>query len=130
MLSTKIRTTIITLVAAFSFGGAAIVPAVSQASPKQATKQTHEQLCESYEAEFNIFEEGAEDPASSPRLKASSHKAAAKVARTAIKAGCDTSAWRELPPETSLMILIPPGTVIQSAPEGTPIRVTATLAVK
>jgi hypothetical protein len=129
MLS-KTRTTVVTLVAAFSFAGAAMVPAVSQASPKHATKQTHEQLCESYEAEFNIFEEGADDPASSPSLKAGSHKAAAKVARTAIKAGCDTSAWRELPPETSPTILVPPGTVIQGTPGGTPIRVTARLAAK
>jgi len=128
---TKTRTTIITLVAAFSFAGAAMVPAVSHASPKQAPKQTHAELCQSYEAEFEIFEEGAEDPASSASLKASSHKQAAKVARTAIKAGCDTSAWRELPPETSRPILVPPGTVMQGAPEAvTPVRVMATLSVK
>ena len=67
---TKTRTAIITLVAACSFAGAAIVPAVSQASSKQAPKQTHEQLCESYEAEFNAHEETAEDPANSAGTKA------------------------------------------------------------
>ncbi len=127
---TKTRTTIITLVAACSFAGAAIIPAVSQASSKQAPKQTHEQLCESYEAEFNAHEETAENPASGAGLKANAHKAAARAARSAIKAGCDTSAWRELPPETSLTILVPSGTVIQGAPEGTPVRVTATLAMQ
>ena len=129
MLSTKIRNSIITVVAAFSFAGAAIAPTVAQATTKQAPKQTHEQLCQGYEEEFNVHEESAEG-ASSPGLKANAHKAAARVARNAIRAGCDTSAWRELPPETSPTILVPLGTVIQGAPEGTPVRVTATLAMQ
>jgi hypothetical protein len=129
MLS-KTRTTIITVVAAFSFAGAAIGPAVAQATTKQAPKQTHEQLCQGYEEEFNVHEETAENPTYSPTTKANAHRAAATVARNAIRAGCDTSAWRELPPETSLTILAPPGTAIQGAPEGTPVRVTATLAMQ
>lgn len=46
MLSTKIRTTIIALVAASAFAGASVVPAVSQAL-RHSDQFTHEEICNS-----------------------------------------------------------------------------------
>ena len=130
MMSTKTRTTIITLVATFSVAGAAMVPTVAQAKEK-TKQQSHADMCQGYETEFNIIEEGAEDPKASPATKAAAHKAAAAAARRAIKAGCDTSAWRVQPETSPISVLILPGVAIQGSPEGgTPVRVTATLAVK
>jgi hypothetical protein len=130
MLS-KTCTTIITLVAALSFGGAAIVPTVAQA--KETTKQ-HEALCAGLEGSFNAWEEEAENPANDREKQAGAHRMASRAAKMAIKAGCDTSGWRGLLPEASPTSgMRPEGGAPQNSPEGgtlVPVWVTATLAVQ
>jgi hypothetical protein len=82
MLS-KTRTTIITLVAAFSFAGAAIVPTVSQARMKKTPAE--EQHCEELGLEFEFWADKYNKDALNHRTK--------KVLKNDIAEG--TRAWEE-----------------------------------
>ena len=122
MLTTKIRTTIITLVAASSFACASVVPAVSQAS--RSTKSFHETICD------NFFENFAKDVNKADRLyKAEGNSTAFKEALAEAKAelgsgaanGCDWAAHVQPPSEPSeAAVAVTSVSVAQGSPEGLP----------
>jgi hypothetical protein len=93
---TNTRTTMIALVALFSFAGASLVPAFAQAAPNNSAK--HEHMCKGYEEEFNAYEDEAFDPELSAAERTQARSNARKTAKAAISSGCDTSSWREQRP--------------------------------
>jgi hypothetical protein len=97
------RTTVITLAAVFSFGGAAVVPTLAQAATNESSK--HEHMCANYEEEFNNYEDEAFNNELSAAERTQARKNAQKTAKAAIASGCDTASWR-----------------VQPASEGTPIQ--------
>jgi hypothetical protein len=121
MLSTKVRTTTIALVAAFSFAGASVAPAVSQAETKTGSKAT-EQRCEQL---WGIFEEATNEASQLYETEGNGtgFKGALAVAglakHIAANEGCDWAS-RVRPPKGSPTSGIRPGGGMQVAPEGPP----------
>ena len=111
MLSTtKTRTTIITVVAAFSFGGASLVPAVARAKTnngksgtnerakmKQAIKE-HAEMCERTENNFNEYGAKAK-AATDPKVAVAWYDSAFQEEEYAKEHGCAWAA-RVRPPES------------------------------
>jgi hypothetical protein len=122
MLS-KTRTTIITLVAAFSFGSAAIVPTVAQADTKTGSKAT-EQRCEQL---AGIFEEAVNEASQlyEKEGNGTAFKGALGIAglakHIAANEGCDWASRVRLPNGSPTSGLVPPPVGgIKGAPEAPP----------
>jgi hypothetical protein len=112
MLS-KTRTTIISLAAAFSFTGAAIIPTAAQARTKKPGKQANQ--CESLRGlyESDVYQEQYDK--AHHASKAQVEKDETHVTEDLDKGeagGCDISIWREPPPSN--------GPTTRPAPEGEP----------
>jgi hypothetical protein len=126
MLSTKIRTTIITLVAAFSFAGASLVPTVAQAKIKKLPGESHKNYCAGLRAGYWADVEGMNEASTQE-----SREAYAKEANEIVQAGREAGCWAARPQGSPTGGLRPVGG-LQGAPEGAtppPIQVrTATFS--
>jgi hypothetical protein len=109
MLS-KTRTTIITAVAAFTFGGAAIVPTVAQARIKKPAGMSHKTFCAMTKSGNEASVEQYEN-AENEQEREHAAKEAAEIRHAARQAHCG---WASL--ELSAEAIRPEGTP-QGAPE-------------
>jgi hypothetical protein len=111
MLS-KTRTTIITLVAAFSFGGAAIVPTASQARQKRKEASRCVGLQNLYTLDLFTLEYDKAHHASKAQIEKDENNITDDLDKGEA-AGCNISIWQEQPPAKHL-----PGEGLR--PEGEP----------
>lgn len=117
MPSSKIRTSIITLVAALSFAGVAVIPTASQAATKES-KTAVERKCEAYYKGFenavNGMEQGLKEGNSA--LLNESKQNAESWLNLYEATGCDSALGRTLPPMPShVVVRVPVAKPVSSA---------------
>jgi hypothetical protein len=130
MLTTKIRTSIISLIAAGSFATAAVLPAVSQASKNtgayekslEAEKSVHEAICgdfwRHFEAAVNNADTLYKQEGNSAAFKQELANAKANLG-SGVANGCDWASHVQPPSEPSeVAVVVTPVSVAQGSPEG------------
>jgi hypothetical protein len=106
MLS-KTRPTIIALVAAFSFAGAAMVPTIAQATIKRPPGMSHNMYCSTLHDAFGTDIGTVRDPGQDKETKEIALAEAVEIVGAARAAGCSW-AGRVRPPESLTPLAEPP----------------------
>ena len=100
MLS-KTRTTIITLVAAFSFAGASVVPTVAQARQKVPAGMSKAKFCAAMHQGYHLLLEEATNPENSATEREIYLREARADKQAAVEVGC---AWATRESPTSAIV--------------------------
>jgi hypothetical protein len=119
VLTTKIRTTIIALVAASGFAAASMVPAVSQARIKKPSGMSHNVYCSTLHSAYGTDIGTVRDPGEDKETKENALAEAVEIVGAARAAGCSWAS-RVLPLESPTALAETPVGATQGAEAALP----------